>query len=75
MHIEPAGVAGASDFFWLGNSVLRFNKKLSYVYNSLGLSVIISINDILNLRIPLSQDVLSKGGRKERALQDRASYA
>ena len=42
LHIEPAGVAGASNFFWLGNFVLRFNKKRSYVYNSLGLIVIIS---------------------------------
>ena len=75
LHIEPAGVAGAGNFFWLGNFVLRFNKKLSYVYHSLGLSVIISINVIFNLRNPLSQDALLKGGKEERALQGRASYA
>lgn len=75
LHIEPADVAGASNFVWLGNFVLRFNKKLSYVYNSLGLSVIISINVIFNLRNPLSQDALSKGGKEERALHGRASHA
>ena len=57
---ELACVAGVSDFFWLGNFLLRFNKTLSYVHNSLWLSVI--INDILNLRIPLSQDVRIKRG-------------
>lgn len=54
--------------------MLRFNKKLSYVYNSLGLSVLISINVIFNLRIPLTRCFIKRGKRGESILCKKILY-
>ena len=54
--------------------MLRFNKKLSYVYNSLGLSVLISINGIFNLRIPFTRCFIKRGKRGESILCKKIFY-